>query len=708
MGSFFHGLSIFFPRFLDHSVEISILICLIFLAKLVVPRKIPPWWHYSLWLMLLLRMLVPVEFENRLNVFNFVPAPATPQVSEIMMDPSLESPTFPQGFTLEEPGMKPDVQVLVKNAVPVVWMTGAMILGICVLFESFSFWLSVRREPKVTDKKVLALLSECKSRMKIKRKVNVIVTGSVRSPALFGYIRPRLLLPEGIFEKSRIRELDYAFMHELGHLKRHDIGVSWLVAVLQVVHWFNPLVWLAFYQIRIDQESACDAAVLSRMQPRHSSDYARAIVGFLEKFCQNCQLPALAGVLENRSQMRKRIASIVCYRKSSHKLSFAAAGLLFLAGFLLFSLTGVAAEKGGNPSPEPVMELASLDSGRFSGENRINGTGNTLGEFRKGPFEVVFEPMPEVNAYAGASAENATVNRTPGVISFRMPASVVAGSSGSGEMTDSPGPMENQTLKKMPAARTILPRTRMASISDSQRSKPSEPSPVELSAPTAAASPEASALINIDSSRIPAGQKQAPAISQVAESDPVVFEGVGEGWAQDGAYGGQAIKEVVYAGSEIRGSQGDISPQPENLPGDKESLNQGAGAVEDQLYAEQFVRMLQEPFLSASISEKKEHDDGSGAFQAVDVDTPPRLIKSYPPRYPYLAKRDDITGSITLQFVVTKEGHAVDTTVVESYPKGVFDEAALQAIGQYRFKPGIKDGKAVDVRVNLPIKFNLT
>jgi protein TonB len=96
------------------------------------------------------------------------------------------------------------------------------------------------------------------------------------------------------------------------------------------------------------------------------------------------------------------------------------------------------------------------------------------------------------------------------------------------------------------------------------------------------------------------------------------------------------------------------------------------------------------------------------AFEPAQVDTPPQLIKAYPPHYPYMAKRDDITGSITLQFVVTKDGNAVDTTVVQSEPKGVFDQAALRAIEQYRFKPGTKDGKAVEVRVNLPIRFNLS
>jgi len=57
--------------------------------------------------------------------------------------------------------------------------------------------------------------------------------------------------------------LRYVFLHELGHLKRGDILVNWLMALPLVLHWFNPLVWYAIQRIRVDGESACDALALS-------------------------------------------------------------------------------------------------------------------------------------------------------------------------------------------------------------------------------------------------------------------------------------------------------------------------------------------------------------------------------------------------------------------------------------------------------------
>lgn len=101
-------------------------------------------------------------------------------------------------------------------------------------------------------------------------------------------------------------------------------------------------------------------------------------------------------------------------------------------------------------------------------------------------------------------------------------------------------------------------------------------------------------------------------------------------------------------------------------------------------------------------------DAARKVFMPSDVDSLPRAVRTYPPRYPYAAKRDNISGYIHVQFVVTKEGVAVGSKVTASEPDGVFDQAALEAMRAYRFEPGVKDGEAVDVLVNLPIKFNLS
>jgi len=97
----------------------------------------------------------------------------------------------------------------------------------------------------------------------------------------------------------------------------------------------------------------------------------------------------------------------------------------------------------------------------------------------------------------------------------------------------------------------------------------------------------------------------------------------------------------------------------------------------------------------------------ASAFKISEVDQPPQVLRSVQPQYPFLAKRNNIEGSVTLRFIVDTEGNVVEPEVTKSEPEGVFDEAALEAISKYKFKPAVKDGKNVDCIVNAPMKFEL-
>ncbi len=95
------------------------------------------------------------------------------------------------------------------------------------------------------------------------------------------------------------------------------------------------------------------------------------------------------------------------------------------------------------------------------------------------------------------------------------------------------------------------------------------------------------------------------------------------------------------------------------------------------------------------------------AFKLTEVDQPPRPIRTFPPQYPYIARRDNIEGRVVLKFVVDMDGTAKEVQVVVSEPEGVFEDAALKALNRYRFRPAIKNGKEVLCIARLPINFRL-
>ncbi|HJX34830.1 MAG TPA: energy transducer TonB, partial [Desulfatiglandales bacterium] len=95
------------------------------------------------------------------------------------------------------------------------------------------------------------------------------------------------------------------------------------------------------------------------------------------------------------------------------------------------------------------------------------------------------------------------------------------------------------------------------------------------------------------------------------------------------------------------------------------------------------------------------------AFNLTEVDTPPQIIRQIEPQYPFQAKKNNIEGSVTLRFIVNTNGDVVEPKVAKSEPPDIFDEAALQAIVKFKFKPAVKNGRPVDVIVVAPMKFEL-
>ena len=97
------------------------------------------------------------------------------------------------------------------------------------------------------------------------------------SPALLGVIRPKIVLPTDFESRYTRLERLLIFSHERTHLHRGDAGWNALVSALRCLLWFNPLVHLAATCFRVDQELACDAAVI-REHPGLQRSYARAIL----------------------------------------------------------------------------------------------------------------------------------------------------------------------------------------------------------------------------------------------------------------------------------------------------------------------------------------------------------------------------------------------------------------------------------------------
>jgi len=358
----------FFDWLLWASIQGSVLIILIILVQIVLRRRLGIRWHYFLWGLLLIRLAIPWLPESRISVFNLVPKSIQQgrlieSISKPQNDRYMDRYLYAESADIQEGPMEDDskaVFVKVISVLPSIWLAGVLLMAVYICVRNISLWLTVKSERPITDQEILDLLEDCKMEMGVQTIIGVVVSDKIKSPALFGFVRPRLLLPQGMLEAYGLEELRYVFIHELAHLRQRDIYFGWLMALLQIAHWFNPLMWFAFGRMRADRELACDGLAISMMDADEPPRYGQTIVNILENFSQVSYVPSVAGILEDKSKIERRIKMIADYKKTSR--SRWAGAMLLLAVLACVVLTNAYIAKADFVFGEPTNLGSTINS----------------------------------------------------------------------------------------------------------------------------------------------------------------------------------------------------------------------------------------------------------------------------------------------------------------------------------------------------------
>lgn len=248
-----------FDNLLKVSVQGSIVIAVVFVLRLLL-RRAPKKYICLLWVMVGLRLLNPFSIKSELSLL-----PRTEAVAQIQL---LEWEQYGRMLLL-------------------LWLLGAA----AMLFYS------------VISYTVLKL----RLREAVRVGPEVWESDRIRTAFVLGYFRPRIYLPtdtEGIY-----REL--VLLHERGHLKRMDHWVKLLMFVALAVHWFNPLVWLAYVLLCRDTEYACDELVIRDMDLNQRKRYSAALLA-----CSSGEsYLAESAVAFGAKTVKRRIRAVLHYRK---------------------------------------------------------------------------------------------------------------------------------------------------------------------------------------------------------------------------------------------------------------------------------------------------------------------------------------------------------------------------------------------------------
>lgn len=310
-------------------ISSSVLIAVVIALRFALRGKISLRMQYALWLLVLVRLLVPMSFgTSDLSVMNAVldrlpsvqqsvtiptenaTAPAAPSVPAQNIDEPLPS-DFAQNTTVADTA--PTVRETDWAGIArTVWLTGTAVLGLTFLASNLRFGRKLRRSRhSIADTGV---------------SLPVYESAETETPCLFGLIKPSIYItPDTCADADTLR---YALAHEQTHYRHGDHFWAVLRGVCLALHWYNPLVWWASELSRRDAELACDEATIHALGEAERAAYGRTLIRMT---CE--KRPALlvtaTMMTDSGKGLRERITLLV---KKPKTAVYTAALVLLIAG----------------------------------------------------------------------------------------------------------------------------------------------------------------------------------------------------------------------------------------------------------------------------------------------------------------------------------------------------------------------------------------
>lgn len=222
----------------------------------------------------------------------------------------------------------------------VLWTAGCLITMLYFFCSIYRIYRIRRSAYAVTSENEPELYGEylsCREELNIRRDVALYASCSISSPVSYGLIRPTVIIPQDMDILLPGQDIHFIFLHELQHYKHKDALLNNISCILQILYWFNPLIWYAFSIMRRDREIACDHSVIRTSGTERAADYGCTLIRFAEKMQKNAFLSPLSQLGGEKTVIFRRIREIADYRPETAGRRFKSVCILLLAALLVYA-----------------------------------------------------------------------------------------------------------------------------------------------------------------------------------------------------------------------------------------------------------------------------------------------------------------------------------------------------------------------------------
>lgn len=335
----------FLKTLLSLSLSGSIIALIVFFLKPVLKYRVPKWIQYYMWVVILLRLILPLSFPG--SVMNAVFS------EEHNLNPRINYTSFSETTNIDTTDLlvltspseqdvynntdnKTSLYVYHKYLIPV-WLLGLLVTLMINLFGYVKFIRFVNKTNLPAKPEEVHTLF----RLSKKNGIQLYRNPFISTPMLIGVVKPRIIIPAIDFNQEQLNNI---LLHELTHLRRFDIVIKWLTMLSVAIHWFNPVVYLIRREINNACELACDEGVIRNLSNKDKQSYGNTLIYVVSEYKEAPLGVLQAKMYEEKKTLKERLNSIMKHNKKSKIIILLSVVLLVsivIGGLVLGAFNGI-------------------------------------------------------------------------------------------------------------------------------------------------------------------------------------------------------------------------------------------------------------------------------------------------------------------------------------------------------------------------------
>lgn len=316
---------------LSMSLSGALLILLIISIRPLLRDKFTKAWQYYIWIIVLIRLLVPFspEFGIVDNLFHSLSrtelTTAQPNSDTVNQQTSVVDSQNASSNNADSENLAATHQNDNTNFLNFwklggyLWLSGIAIWFAIKMIRYLKFLKFIKNSSEpIAEKRILQIYKRVAEELGIIERPQLKLCSQIASPMLIGLLRPSIYLTE-VTAKWDDSSLYYVLRHELMHFKRHDLWYKWSSDLILCIHWFNPLVYIMNRNINSQCETSCDEAVARNLSPEEKKDYGNVLLNAVSENLKNTHHALYSTLYEDKKSMKERLKAIIMAKQKSKK-----------------------------------------------------------------------------------------------------------------------------------------------------------------------------------------------------------------------------------------------------------------------------------------------------------------------------------------------------------------------------------------------------